>query len=216
MEPSGVALNEIPQGVDDLVPLDDVLAVRCGPHWFKVDLDLSGGPRALSKSEQLRAEDCSVQLPLGSTLDTANHRELVIPDRSGSHLTVTHPLVVRWEGFGTWSPDRSRIAVAGSTVERQVPSGTFVEAIERPYVPWPSVLALIDVATGEVTICDGTFDNFCYPPAWTADGGHLAFGAPFEPKRIYTVDIANPILNVVKFKRHVPMPLLDVAFLQRT
>jgi len=91
---------------------------------------------------------------------------------------------------------------------------TPIGRVDAPYEGEPWVLVLIDARSGDVRRCEGEFDNFCYPPAWSADSKFVAFGAPFQPTRLYLVDIAQASLEVVKFgRRHAPMPLLDTAFL---
>lgn len=77
----------------------------------------------------------------------------------------------------------------------------------------PSVLALVHVGDASVRICDGTFDDFCYPPAWLADGKLIVIGVPFEPRRLYTVRPEERVLHRLQFKRHAPMPLLDADLL---
>ena len=76
-------------------------------------------------------------------------------------------------------------------------------------------LALINSVTGAVRVCDGTFENFCYPPAWSVDASLIAFGAPFEPRRLYVVTPQRGVLEAQRFKRHAPMPLIDSARLKR-
>jgi hypothetical protein len=90
---------------------------------------------------------------------------------------------------------------------------TLEEAMSTPYRPEPAVLALVNAQTGEATLCSGTFDNFCYPPAWSARGDVLAFGAPFDKKHLYFVHVDDGELHPVPFKGKLPMPLLDVALL---
>ena len=85
--------------------------------------------------------------------------ELTLVDRDGQMRAVSHPKVAYWRRFATWSPDRKTIAVAGSTIPFVKPSGPILSG---PSEPEPSVLALIDTTLGTVTICDGTFDDFCY------------------------------------------------------
>jgi len=82
---------------------------------------------------------------------------------------------------------------------------------EGPRRPDPRALALIDSVEGTVQVCDGTFESFCYPPVWSANGDLVALGAPFEPKRLYKVRPEIGVLEVVQFKRHAPIPLIDSA-----
>ncbi len=137
-------------------------------------------------------------------------RRLVLPSQAGRTRTLTHPEVAYWRPFGTWAPDRQSFAVAGSTTPFVPPTGPILSGT---YEPEPSVLALVHVRDASVQVCDGTFDNFCYPPAWLAGGKLIVIGAPFEPTRLYTVRPAERVLQRVQFKRHAPMPLLDADLL---
>lgn len=85
--------------------------------------------------------------------------------------------------------------------------------LNAPLHPEPHVLAIVDTATTEIRVFEGTFDHFAYPPAWTADGSHIYIGAPFEPKRIYRADLSANALEAVTFRRHAPTPMLDADFL---
>ena len=75
------------------------------------------------------------------------------------------------------------------------------------------MLALVHVRDASVQVCDGTFDNFCYPPAWLAGEKLIVIEAPFEPRHLYTVRPDERLLQRVQFKRHAPMPLLDADLL---
>ena len=70
-----------------------------------------------------------------------------------------------------------------------------------------------DVESGVVTVCEGTFEGFSYPPAWTADSSTVLASPPFEPKVLYLVDRVEAVLEPVRFKRHAPSPMLDAALL---
>ena len=53
-------LSRIPQGIDEIVPLDEAVALRCGPDWFALAPDLSGefeplSPLAVTSALQARA-----------------------------------------------------------------------------------------------------------------------------------------------------------------
>ncbi len=201
-------LRDIPQGIDEVVPVGTAVAVRCGRTWFALEPDLSGRGRTLTETEGALAEQRSarVRFPeLPSVLD----RELVLPSSNGD-LHISHPAIAYWRFAATRSPDGRKFAIGGSTTPFVRPTRPIME---EPYRPDPSVLALIDTATGAVRVCEGTFDNFCYPPAWSATGDLVAFGAPFEPKRLYTVRLGHEVLEAVPFKRNAPMPLLDSTLL---
>ena len=137
-------------------------------------------------------------------------RRLVLPSQAGRTRTVTHPEIAYWRPFDTWAPDRQSFAVAGSTTPFVPPTRPILSGT---YEPEPSVLALVHAGDASIEVCDGTFDNFCYPPAWSADGKLIVIGAPFEPTGLYTVRPAERVLQRVQFKRRAPMPLLDTALL---
>ena len=202
-------LRDIPQGIDEVVPLDAAVAVGCGPTWFALEPDLSGKGRRLTDAELALATRRSVSVDWPRE-PSVHERGLVLPDRAGRARTVTHPEIAYWRPFATWAPDRQSFAVAGSTTPFVLPSAPIFSGT---YEPEPSVLALVRVRDATVQICDGTFDDFCYPPAWTADGTLIVIGAPFEPKHLYTVRPEERVLHRVQFKRHAPMPLLDADLL---
>ena len=204
-------LREIPQGISEVVPLESAVAVRCGPTWFALESDLSGQGRPLDARELASAKRSSTQVKW-PVPPSVHDRELVVPGPKGSRHVVSHPAVAHWSEFSaTWGPDRRTIAVEGSTTPF---SPSLRPILEEPYRPDPRVLALIDRVTGTVRVCDGAFENFCYPPTWSMDGDLVALGAPFEPKRLYTVCPASAVLKVVLFKRHAPSPLVDAARLR--
>lgn len=202
-------LRDIPQGIDEVVPLDKAVAVRCGPSWFALEPDLSGRGRSLSDTEFAAAKRRSVWVDWPRS-PSVYDRELVLPGPNVEGRIVKHPQVAYWQRFGTWAPDRRTIAVAGSTSPFVAPARPILSGPDEPV---PSVLALVDVTTGTARVCEGTFDNFCYPPAWSQSGGRVVIGAPFEPKRLYVVRPEHAVLQRVPFRRHVPMPLLDSALL---
>lgn len=154
-------LRDIPQGISEVVPLDAAVAVRCGPTWFALEPDLSGNGRPLTDSELSLAAQRSVAVDWLRE-PSVYERGMVIPGRGDRPRTVTHPAIAYWHTSGTWAPDRQSFAVAGSPNPFVPPSGPI---LSRPYEPEPSVLALVHVGDGSVQVCDGTFDNFCYPPA---------------------------------------------------
>jgi hypothetical protein len=205
-------LKRIPQGIDELVPLDEAVAYRCGPDWFALAPDLRGEPRPLSAAEAKVAEARSVEVEV---LGDEDDDSLVRLERHGEVLApLQHPQVAEWFLEATIGPDNRTVAVAGS-LQPYEPRESFDEVLTTPYEPTPSVLALVDTWTGDVRLCEGTFDNFCYLPAWAADGTRLAFSAPFERTRLYTVDLSTCVLAPIDFRRHTPAPLLDAALLPR-
>lgn len=202
-------LRDIPQGIDEVVPLDVAVAVRCGPTWFALEPDLSGKGRPLTDAELSLATQRSFSVDWPQE-PSVYERRLVLPDRAGRTRTVAHPEIAYWRPFATWAPDRQSFAVAGSTTPFVPPSGPIFSGT---YEPEPSVLALVNVGDATVRICDGTFDDFCYPPVWSAGGKVIVIGAPFEPRRLYSARPEERVLQRVPFKRHVPMPLLDADLL---
>ncbi len=208
IEPAA-GLRNIPQGIDEVIPLDAAVAVRCGPTWFALEPDLSGEGRPLADAELSLATRRSVSVDWPRE-PSVYERGLVLPGRDGGTRTVMHPAIAYWHAFGTWAPDRQSFAVAGSPTPFVPPSGPILSGT---YEPKPSVLALVHVGDGSVQVCDGTFDNFCYPPAWSADGRMVVIGVPCEPRRLYIVRPEERVLQRVQFKRHAPMPLLDADLL---
>jgi hypothetical protein len=202
-------LRDIPQGISEVIALDAAVAVRCGPTWFGLEPDLSGEGRPLTDAELSSAarRSASVDWPQEPSV---YERGLVLPGRDGRTRTVTHPAIAYWRPFATWAPDRQSFAVAGSATPFVPPSGPIFSGT---YEPEPSVLALVHVGDAAVQICEGTFEEFCYPPAWSVSGNLIVIGAPFEPRHLYTVRPEERILHRVEFKRHAPMPLLDADLL---
>lgn len=200
---TGLDLPDIPEGIDDLVPLDDSLAVGCGPEWFKVRRDLAGGAQSMTEGEIALARQRSFQVPWPDEVPAPS--DLRIPTRDGGRRLVSHLQVAYWHPFPTWSPDRRHVAAGGSTAPRDEGPLDLTIATLQEYQPQrASVLALIEVDTGDV-ICDGRFDNFCYPPLWSAQGDRVVFGAPFEPRRLYGVDVERGTINPVAFRRDMPL-----------
>ena len=207
-------LRKIPQGIDDIVPLADAVAVRCGPHWFGLRSDLGGEPFRLTAEAAATAARRSTQVEVSA--------EWIGPARltrlEKTIGTVEHPEVAYWYEIATISPDERTVAIAGSTEPRPSPEAILAAPLmaEGKYRKQScSVLALFDVATGSTQICSGRFDNFCYPPAWAAAGTTLVIGMPFEPKRLGVLDVKERLLTPLRFGRwSPPMPLLDEALLQ--
>lgn len=205
------ALRTIPEGISEIVPLEAALAVRCGPSWYRLSPDLSGQLRLLSSAETAVAESLSPNVE-------------VSPEWNGPALLaraeqplcrVEHPEVAYWYRFATLSPDGHTVAIGGSTVANPP-----LDAPRRPMFPLPkyepafeSVMALVDVESGATQICEGRFDNFCYPPAWNATGESLAFGPPFEERRLYEVNVSERVLHPLRLAKDAPMPMLDAELL---
>ena len=133
--------RDIPQGIDEVVPLDAAVAVRCGPTSFALEPDLSGKGRPLTDAEVSLAIRRSVLVDW-SQEPSVYERRLVLPTQAGRTSTVTHPEIAYWRPFGTWAPDRQSFAVAGSTTPFVSPSGPILSGT---YGPRASVLALVHV-----------------------------------------------------------------------
>ena len=58
-------LKWIPQGIDEVVPLGDVVAVRCGPSWFGLRPSLTGGGFDLPPADRVEAERRSSRVERG-------------------------------------------------------------------------------------------------------------------------------------------------------
>jgi hypothetical protein len=205
-------LLEIPQGIDEVVPLDAVVAVRCGPHWFALGADLSGSPRPLSTAEETTAFERSRDVEVSAQYDgpiaqLLSHGDVI--------AEIQHPEIAYWHGLASLDPQRRRVAIAGSTVPRR-PKRPMAETLRGPYEKESaSVLALVDLDTGDVRLCTGHFDQFCYPPAWSASADLIAFGAPFERRRLFVVEVSERCLRTIRFDEEPPMPLLDAQLLPR-
>ena len=59
-----IGITRIPQGIDELVPLADVLGVRCGPTWMGLANDLSGELFPLGPADAVEATNRSAQVNL--------------------------------------------------------------------------------------------------------------------------------------------------------
>jgi hypothetical protein len=209
------ALSSIRQGIDEIVPLDNLLAVSCGPRWYGLPPDLSGDLVPLAPSDEQAARERSHDVDVDE--DWTGKATLVWRGRPLG--TITHPEVGQWYRFASMSPDGRTVAIGGSVIPRPAPA-PLDELLSQPLLTgrtyeakYESVMALVDVESNEVRICEGRFDNFCYPPAWSADGTSLAFGAPFESKRIYLTSISDLALRPVDLGKHAPMPMLDARLL---
>jgi hypothetical protein len=204
-------LRDIPQGIDDVVPLDSAVAMRCGLHWLGLPPDLSGEPWELSAEEEAAALRRSHQVRVRSDRVPVAH--LTWDDNA---LEIRHPKIRYWQTFATTSPNRQLIALAGSTKTWSPPPKTLVEAFAKPYqAESASALAIVNTQGGDVQLCSGRFDNFCYPPAWSATGSTIAFGAPFEHGCLYEVSLTDRVLRRIQFTTDPPMPLLDAELLPR-
>ena len=110
-------LTWIPQGVDEVVPLGDVVAVRCGPRaWFGLRPSLTGGGFDLPPVHRVEAERRSSQVGAvwGNGVAPMDAR-VRVPDADGEEWEVTHPEIQRWSLWGTLSPNRRSLAVVGYT-----------------------------------------------------------------------------------------------------
>jgi hypothetical protein len=205
-------LRFVPQGIDEVVPLAGAVAVRCGPYWFGLQPDLSGQGRRLTPAEKATAVERSRLVDISAEWNG--------PAELGWHGRALPPAqhrdVAYWQPDASISPDEGTVAIVGSVIPRP----PIDEVFDRPFLPFgeyqtesASVLALLDVASGDVQVCAGRFDGSCYPPVWSASGSEVAFGAPYEPKRLYLLDTSVRTLRSLKFRRHCPMPMLDAAFL---
>ena len=136
-------LRDIPQGIDDVVPLESAVAVRCGPTWFALEEDLSGQGRPLDRSEIALAERGSARVDWPEP-PSVHDAELVVPSPNGSQRAVSHPAIAYWQTFGTWAPDARTIAVGGFTQPFETPTKP-IPGTYRPdpsvLVPWPQTFA---------------------------------------------------------------------------
>jgi hypothetical protein len=172
----------------------------------------------------------------GSLLAVA-HRDgaLSLVDVATRSVTaVEKPLAGEWNAHAaSFSPDGSTLALgvahedrsaklAGALpagfdltsiedmMERLVsepPSEEVMAALESP--SWHQ-LALVEAATGAVTLADGRFDNFNSTPVWSADGRRLVFDAPFD-KSLFVCDVAERRLLPVLRRRGRVSPLVDLT-----
>jgi hypothetical protein len=202
-------LRTIPQAVSEIIPLDAAVAVRCGLDWFALEADLSGKPRPLSTDDLHTAQNRSKEVDVGTT---PGEPDATLYWRGEPLAEIGHPSVLYWHEFATLSPDNRTVAVAGSLVPWPQ-SISVAEMLSTQYRETSSVLALVDVDTGSIRVCSGTFDNFCRP-TWSADGDLIAFDAPFDrPTRLHIVRVEEGVVRPVQFKQRVPAPLLDVVLL---
>lgn len=201
-------LRRIPQGIDELIPFSGGVAVRCGPHSFVLESDLSGQGRPLLPEE---AEEVGRRALNYDWPELPSHRDRVarVTDCDGHQHLIEHPAVDHW-GFGaTWSPDRRWLALDGCTVPPPPPRPLFPLGEMEPE---PHVLVLFDRTDQTVRICEGTFDQSGHP-MWATDGTTVVVGAAFEPKRLYVALLDELMLHPVAFKRHAPTPLVDTVVL---
>lgn len=211
IESAAAQLRRIPQGVDELVPLDDVVAIRCGPDLFALDLSLVGEPRPLSASETVEARRRSTLLNV-LAYNSGRAREAWAVPLPNGRGEVRLEGVQQW-GFGaSLSPNRQTLALPVSMAPLP-PDVPLAEALTRPWDPQPWTVALIDVATGSYRYCDGEFDEAPYPPVWRADGEVVVVGPPYDPRSIFSVDPDVGTLHQTRFRRHAPLPLLDASLL---
>lgn len=161
---------------------------------------------------------------------------------TGIETPVPKPAAGNWDQFGSFSPDGKWFAIGISEEPRAAWHATrmpedmipptsgdvgdwFAGRLSDPdYLadtevvtrrlkePRWSRLALVDCASGAVTLSDGRFDNFASAPVWTADGSWALFDAPFD-KSLFACDVraSPPRLIPILRRRGRPVPLLDVT-----
>ena len=127
-------LTWIPEGISEVVPLDDALAVRCGASWFGLPPSLTGDGFELPTAYRVEAERRSREFSCVWGKGVAPMRaRVVVPMPNGEEWEVRHPEIVRWNLWGTLSPDRRSLAVVGYTG------------------PVPMPLSMADLAGGKKT-----------------------------------------------------------------
>ena len=140
----------------------------------------------------------------GSLLAVEHHREgaLTLVDASTGTVTpVLKPRAGRWNGSGSFSPDGAWFALG--IAEHDYTTRAILE-------PDWTRLALVETATGGVTLAEGVFDNFATTPVWSADSGSLVFNAPFD-KSLFSCDMATRRLSPLLRRRGRPSPLIDIT-----
>ena len=206
-------LKWIPQGIDEVVPLGDVVAVRCGPSWFGLRPSLTGGGFDLPPADRVEAERRSsrVSAVCGNGVAPMDAR-VRVPVADGEEWELTHPEIQRWSLWGTLSPNRRSLAVVGYT--GPLPKSLSVADIAdgRKHNPDPGALVIADLATRVVRRYRGTFEGFGVS-AWSGDGRHVVVGAPFEPKALFIAPVEAKALERIEFRRYAPSPLLDADLL---
>jgi hypothetical protein len=193
-------LTAIPQGIDELVPLVDCVAVRCGPTWFGISRSLSGDGFLLSETERDEAERKSLYVeavwgPGVAPRDARVH--LPLPD--GNKWELSHPEIGYWDLSGTLSADRSAFAIGG------YPPGSGKDLNTAK-------LVVADIKTKTIHVFDGTFHGFG-EPAWSADGLEVVVGAPFEHRVLLHASLDSTTLNRASFRRDPPTPLIHESLL---
>jgi hypothetical protein len=208
-------LSWIPEGISEVVPLDDALAVRCGPSWFGLPPSLTGDGFELPPAHRIEAERRSWEVNSVWGKDVAPmHARVVVPMQGGEQWDVTHPDIVRWSLSGTLSPDRHKLAVVGFTGPGSRPvSMAHLAKGKKPNLD-PGILVIADLATRTVRTYRGTFEGFGIP-AWSADGRLVVVGAPYEPMALFIAPAGTDALDRVSFRRHAPSPLIDEDLLYR-
>jgi len=206
-------LTWIPEAISEVVPLDDALAVRCGPRWVGLAPSLAGDGFELSAAQRIEAERRSWQVRSVWGKGVAPmHARVVVPVKNGEAWELTHPDVRRWCLSGTLSPDRLSFAVVGYT--GPLPKSLSIADIAdgtKPD-PDPGTLFVADLATRIVKRFRGSFEGFGIA-AWSADGRHITVGAPFEPNSLFVGSLGVDALERIPFRRLVPSPLIDAELL---
>ena len=215
IEPAARDLKSIPQGIDGVVPMPDSVGVSCGPHRYHLKPDLSGKFVPMDDHDKKvmkdRSQNVAVRQSEGRTA------VIGLGDRD---IELDDDRVGQWAMSGTVSPDGTLLAISASTVQATADRDQhyarhagIADILSVPAPASPSLLFLIDIGSGQATACDGTFENFCYPPAWSASGQWIVFGAPFDPKTIFIAHRDGGPLQEVRFRRNAPMPMIDLRLL---
>ena len=212
IEPAATALTSIPQGIDEIVPMGDSVGVRCGPLLSRLEPDLSGQLEPMSAADQTRMAARSHHVRVG--LLQEGRAFLDFDDRS--EVALSDDRVGCWAMSATASPDRKLVAIGAETTtasealaERLARHPNIVGSLQVPLPPLPWMMFIVEVDSGRLTACEGTFENTCYPPAWDATGDWIAFGTPFDPRNLYVVHRTGGALHEIRFQRHAPMPMVD-------
>ncbi|MDQ6839948.1 MAG: hypothetical protein M3137_16880 [Actinomycetota bacterium] len=130
---------------------------------------------------------------------------------AGRTQMIRHPAVAEWQSFASFSPDGRTLAIGGFPDPREPLTGSFIDNLSKPYVGRPALMMLVDTASGACRRVQGEYDQFATTPAWSADGGWVAFHAPFQSRRLYVFRPDDGVLHTIRFRRSPPTPMLDVT-----
>jgi hypothetical protein len=149
----------------------------------------------------------------GSLLAVAHRNgEMTFVDvATRAQTPITKPLPGAWDQEGSFSPDGAWLAI--SLAEAHPTRAMVAQGLNEPH--WRR-LALINTATGEVTMTTDRFDNLASPPVWSHNGAWLIFNAPFD-KSLFACDVTRspPHLIPIVCRRGRPSPLIDVTAIIR-